>query len=101
AAACSLREAINNANGNNTASGLGCVAGSGTDDIIFSVSGDINLNNGILPTITSSMNIGSNTTAAPTVTINRALSAGHRHFTINAGNTVNIRGLELMWGLGD
>ncbi len=92
AAACSLREAINNANGNNTTNGLGCVAGSGTDDIIFSVSGTINLT-AVLPEISSSMNIGNNTTTAPNLTVNRSSGGNYRIFFVNGGNTVNMSGL--------
>ena len=99
-AACSLREAINNANGNNTTNGLGCVAGSGTDSIVFSVSGTISVNSA-LPSITSSMNIGSNTTAAPTVTVERALSVGYRFFTVSAGNTLVISGVTMAFGFAD
>lgn len=91
-AACSLREAINNANGNNTTNGLGCVAGSGTDDIVFSVSGTINLT-AVLPEISSSMNIGNNTTTAPNLTVNRSSGGNYRIFLVNSGNTVAMNGL--------
>lgn len=94
AAACSLREAINNANGDNTTNGLGCVAGSGTDSIIFSVSGTINLT-AVLPAISSSMNIGNNTTTAPSLTVNRSSGGDYRIFFVFNGNTVTMSGLVI------
>jgi CSLREA domain-containing protein len=51
---CSLREAMTAAN-NNSVFG-GCSAGSGTDNIVFSVTGTIQLNSQ-LPAVASSMNI--------------------------------------------
>lgn len=96
-AACSLREAINNANGNNTTNGLGCVAGSGTDDIVFSVSGTINLT-AVLPDINSSMNIGNNTTTAPNLTVNRSSGGAYRIFLVNGGNAVSMSGIIITNG---
>jgi CSLREA domain-containing protein len=97
--ACSLREAINSANGNNTTNSLGCVAVSGTDDIVFSVSRTINLT-AVLPDINSSMNIGNNTTTAPNLTVNRSSGGAYRIFLVNAGNTVSMSGIVITNGSG-
>jgi len=86
-AACSLREAINNANGDNTTNGLGCVAGSGTDDIVFSVNGTITPTT-VLPTITTSLNVTGNGAGLLTISGNNA----QRVFVINGG-TVSINNL--------
>ena len=91
-AACSLREAINNANNDNTASGLGCVAGSGTDSIVISVNGTITPTT-VLPTLTTSMNITGNGASLLTISGNNA----RRVFVINGG-TVSINDLTVTNG---
>ena len=58
--ACTLREAIINANGNSQAGSTDCAAGSGADTILFEISGAgvKNINpNGSLPVITESLTI--------------------------------------------
>lgn len=92
AAACSLREAINNANNDNAASGLGCTAGSGTDNIVISVNGTITPTSA-LPAITTSMSITGNGAGLLTVTGSNAW----RIFTINGG-TVSINNLTVANG---
>ncbi len=92
AAACSLREAINNANGDNTTNGLGCVAGSGTDDIVINVNGTITPTT-VLPSITSSLNITGNGASLLSVSGNNA----RRVFVISSG-TVSINNLTATAG---
>ena len=100
AAACSLREAINNANNDNTASGAGCVTGSGADNIVFAVSGTINLA-AVLPNIATAMNIGNNTTSAPQITINRDTGGNYRHLSVLTGASVVFSGIVFNNGFAD
>src|SRR5579863_9254284 len=53
---CSLREAINNANSMADTTGGDCVAGTGTDTIVFSVNGTISLAS-TLPAIQNTLTI--------------------------------------------
>lgn len=92
AAACSLREAINNANNDNAASGAGCVAGSGTDSIVISVNGTITPTS-VLPTISTSMSITGNGANLLTVSGGNA----RRVFDITGG-TVSINNLTVANG---
>lgn len=91
AAACSLREAINNAN-NDNGSGLGCTAGSGTDNIVFSISGTITPSFP-LPSITTSMNITGGGASSLTISGNNF----RRVFNITDG-TVSINNLTVANG---
>ena len=55
---CSLRAAINNANNKSADANSTCAAGSGTDTIVFSVSGTITLGSGgTLPAIVNTLTI--------------------------------------------
>lgn len=89
-ASCSLREAITAAN--NDAAFGGCTAGSGTDSVLFGVTGTINAT-ASLPDVTTSMNIGNNTTTTPTVTVNRSGASNYRLLKIGDAVTVSISGL--------
>ncbi|MBC7798508.1 MAG: CSLREA domain-containing protein, partial [Pyrinomonadaceae bacterium] len=71
AAACSLREAINNANNDSATNGSGCVAGAGTDVINITVNGTITPT-AVLPTISTSMSITGNGASSLTVSGNDA-----------------------------
>ena len=95
---CTLREAINNANAKSDTSGGDCAAGSGTDIIIFSVSGTITLGtNGTLPAIANtspgSLTIDSN---GQTITVDGADS--HQVLIVNAGATLNLFLLTIAHG---
>jgi len=92
ATACSLREAINNANSDSTINGLGCAAGSGTDSIVISVNGTITLTSA-LPDISTSMNITGNGANSLTVSGNNAV----RVFLVSGG-TVSINNLTAVNG---
>ena len=92
AAACSLREAMNNANGDNTTNGLGCVAGSGTDAIVISVNGTITPTSNV-PTISTSMSVTGN--GAGNLTIDGNLT---RRLFLITGGTVSINNLTMSNG---
>ena len=91
---CSLREAINNANGPGTdTTGGDCAIGTGTDTISFSVSGTITLS-GTLPSIANgshgSLTIdgGGQTVVVDGANLYRALS-------VASGATLNLNGLAI------
>src|ERR1700719_1482474 len=95
---CTLREAINNANAASDTSGGDCAAGTGSDIIIFSVSGTITLGtNGTLPAIANtspdSLTIDG---AGQTITVDGANS--HQVLIVNAGATLNLFLLTIAHG---
>jgi CSLREA domain-containing protein len=91
---CTLREAINNANGDNDTTGTDCAAGSGSDTIIFSTSGTIVLGTQ-LPLITDADALTIDGTGQ-TVTIsgNNAV----RVMSVQLPGTLHIRALTIANG---
>jgi predicted outer membrane repeat protein len=87
---CSLRQAIMNANGNNHSGSQDCVAGSGTDTIVFSTQDNIILTSA-LPAITQSLNIVS---SSPGKLISGATRL--QIFTVNPNATLTIKNLLLI-----
>jgi hypothetical protein len=89
---CTLREAINNANAKADTSGGDCAAGSGTDMIIFAVSGDIILGSA-LPAIANTSS-GSLTIDGSGHSI--ALQGGNSQvLTVNSGARLTLNGLKI------
>ncbi len=90
--ACTLREAINNANNNSDSTGGDCPAGSGADTITFNVNGTITLGS-TLPDITSAMTIdGTGQTVA--VSGNNTVKVFH----IAAGGNLTLNSLTIQNG---
>jgi CSLREA domain-containing protein len=96
--ACTLREALLNANNNDQSGSTDCTAGSGADTIGFSVNGTINLTEE-LPVITSGLTITG--PSAVLLTVRRDTGGDYRVFTINSGQPVNISGLTVSNGKAD
>jgi CSLREA domain-containing protein len=95
---CSLRDAINAANGSPT-SGSTCTApGTGTDTINFSVNGPISLGS-TLPTITDANLTISGPTASPGTTVDGGNT--HEVMDVSRGTTLNIANLTIANGSGE
>jgi predicted outer membrane repeat protein len=94
---CSLHGAIENANGASTNPDNNCVAGTGTDTIVFSVSGTITLGSG-LPAIANSSG-GSLTIdgSGQTITIDGANS--YQVLRVNSGATLNLSNVTVARGV--
>jgi CSLREA domain-containing protein len=94
---CTLREAINNANAKSDTSGGDCTAGTGTDTIVFSVSGTITLAQGTLPAIANS-SPGSLTIdgTGQTITVDGASLFGV--LAVNSGATLTVNDLTIAHG---
>ena len=94
---CTLREAIDNANspGVDTTGG-DCATGTGTDTIVFSVSGTITLGS----TLPASRTLGSLTIdgSGQTITIDGASLYGV--LVVNSGSTLNVNDLTIAHGAG-
>jgi hypothetical protein len=73
----------------------GCIAGSGTDDIVFAGSGTIQLT-AALPNISTSMNITN--AGANNLIVRRDAGGNYGIFLVNIGTTVNITGLTVTNG---
>lgn len=93
---CSLREAINNANSLSETTGGDCAAGTGTDTIVFNLSGQITLGN-VLPAIAN--------TSPQTLTIdgsgqNITVDGGNTYqvLMVNSGATLNLNRLTIAHG---
>lgn len=97
--ACTLREAIANANADIDVSGGDCVAGSGEDIIVFSTTGTVTLGSG-LPALTDSErttidgDIGANRNIDITVSGNNAVGV----FRIENGATSTLTWLSIIDG---
>jgi len=94
---CSLRQAITNANGKNQSGSTNCTAGTGTDTIVFSVTGKITLGSA-LPTITNT-SPGSLTIDGSGQAITVDGASLYQIFNVNSGATLNLRFLTLAHGL--
>jgi CSLREA domain-containing protein len=94
--ACSLREAIINANNNNQSGSTDCAAGSGADQITFAVAGPIVLGSS-LPAISGDLTITGPGPAASALTIsgNNAV----RVLLVNAGARLTLNLLSVSNGL--
>lgn len=91
---CTLREAIDNANARSDTSGGDCVAGTGDDDIVFSVSGTITLGtNGSLPTILNMLTIDG---TGETITVDGA--AMYQVMVVRSGATLTLNDLTIADG---
>lgn len=87
---CTLREAINSANGASTGTGT-CTAGTGNDTIEFSFTGTIVLIS-TLPTIANTLTI-----TGPTTSGGIAIAADHSAelMVVNSGATLNLQFLTM------
>jgi hypothetical protein len=93
---CSLRKAINNANiAPFDTTGGDCGVGGATTTIVFDTSGEIDLTNGVLPTIVHTMTIDATGRA---ITING--KGGNQVFVISTGN-LSLTNLTIEGGFGD
>ena len=90
--ACTLREAITNANNDDQSGSADCASGSGADTITLSVSGTITLGS-TLPEITSEMTIDG---AGQSVTVSG--DNAYRVMLINASGTLNLNALTIANG---
>ena len=90
--ACTLREAITNANGDDQSGSTDCAAGSGADTITFSVDGTITLGS-TLPEITSEMTIDG---AGQFVTVSGGNA--YRVMVVNASGALNLNALTIADG---
>jgi len=109
---CTLREAIDNANAKSDTSGGDCMAGTGTDTIRFSVSGEILLGtNGTLPAIANSLTIdgtgqtitvdgGGSISFPPPVNPPVPMNPGVEVMSVNTGATLNLNLLTIADGNG-
>ena len=95
---CALRDAIDAANSDAAPAGTGCAAGSGTDSIGFTVTGQIQLG-GSLPNIASSMSV---TGPGPSqLEVRGQGSTASRVFAVDStGGDVTISGLKVSNGAG-
>ena len=92
--ACTLREAITNANADSTAGSADCAAGSGADTISFSVTGTIILTFGQLPPIAQNLTITGPGASLLTISGNNA----SRVLWVNAGVTFDLSGVTVANG---
>ncbi|MBN1427182.1 MAG: CSLREA domain-containing protein, partial [Anaerolineae bacterium] len=83
--ACSLREAITNANNDDQSGSTDCAAGSGADTITFSVNGTITLSS-TLPSITSEVIIDS---TGQTVAVSGSSAVGIARVDVNGSLTID------------
>ena len=91
---CDLRDAITNANNKDQSGSTNCVAGSGTDTIVFTVSGTITLGtDGTLPAIVNTLTIDSSN---QTITIDGAST--YQVLFVNVGSTLNLDDLTIAHG---
>ena len=93
--ACTLREAIINANNNDQSGSIDCLAGNNADTITFSVDGTITLGS-TLPEITSEMTIDG---AGHTVTVSG--DNAYRVMVVNTSGTLNLNALTIVDGYAD
>jgi CSLREA domain-containing protein len=93
---CSLRQAITNANGKDQSGSTNCTAGTGTDTIVFSVTGKITLGSA-LPAI-SNTSPGSLTIDGSGQAITLDGADTYQIFNINSGATLNLQFLTLAHG---
>jgi CSLREA domain-containing protein len=93
---CTLREAINSANGASSGTGT-CTAGTGTDTIGFSVTGTITLGS-TLPAIVSGETL---TITGPTTTPGIKISGGNavQLMVVNSGATLKLQSLTMEDGM--
>ena len=91
---CDLRDAITNANNKNQSGSASCVAGSGIDTIVFSVSGAITLASDLTPVANAS---GGSLTinGGGSITIDGSSAAV---FVVNPGATLNLDELTITDG---
>jgi Right handed beta helix region len=92
---CSLRAAINNANSKTSSTDSICAKGTGTDTIIFGVSGTIRLGSS-LPAIQNTLTISG---SGRTITVDGASS--FQALTVNPRATLNLNYLTIAHGNGD
>jgi hypothetical protein len=90
---CDLRDAITNANGKDQSGSANCVAGSGTDTIVFRVSGTITLSSGTLPDIVNTLTING---SGQTITLDGAST--YEVLAVNSGATLNLNNLTIANG---
>ncbi len=89
---CTLREAINNANAESDTTGGDCVAGTGTDTIVFSVSGTITLSSSP-PPIANILTIDG---SGQTITIDGDFN--YQVLYVSSGATLNLAALTITHG---
>ena len=93
---CTLREAINNANAKTDTSGGDCTAGTGTQTIVFSVSGTITLAQGTLPSIANIVDTVTIDGTGQTITIDGA--GLHQVLSVDSSATLNLNNLTIADG---
>ena len=89
---CSLREAINNANSVSDTTAGDCVAGTGTDTIVFSLSGQITLGS-TLASIAHTVTIDG---SGQSITVDGA--GTYRVLTVGSGATLNVKHMNIANG---
>jgi CSLREA domain-containing protein len=93
---CSLRDAITNANNQNTSGSTNCAPGSGTDTISFNVTGTITLGS-TLPTIVSGETLTiQGPSASPGITIDG--DGKYEVMLVDSGAMLNIANLTIVNG---
>ncbi|MGD0075802.1 MAG: choice-of-anchor Q domain-containing protein, partial [Candidatus Binataceae bacterium] len=93
---CSLREAIDNANSASDTTSGDCIAGTGNDSIVFSVSGTISLTS-TLPAVANASPVSLTITGdGQDITIDGANS--YQVLSVNSGATLTLNGLTIADG---
>jgi CSLREA domain-containing protein len=90
---CTLREAILNANNNNTSGSSDCTAGSGADSLTFSIGGTITLGS-MLPAISDASGLTIDGANGVTISGNSSVKA----FLVNVGIPLTLKNLTLSNG---
>jgi hypothetical protein len=94
AGTCDLRDAITNANSEDQSGSTNCVAGSGTDTIVFSASGTITLgSDGTLPAIVNILTING---SGQMITIDGATA--HQVLAVSNAATLRLNNLTISHG---
>lgn len=105
--ACTLREALVNANGDNQGGSTDCVAGAGADSITFAVNGIVTLAGSELPTVTGVIAITGNgadntiiqaSANNPVTNLPAAASHEYRVLSVASGGNLTLDGVTVRHG---